>query len=242
MSTVAVIQARIQSTRLPAKVLREIAGKPMLEWVVERTRSALEVDEVVVAIPDSPSDELLLDFVKSKGWHFVSGSEHDVLSRYVLAAEKMDASRVVRITSDCPLIDPGLIDDVLNCQRNNDSDYACNFYPRRLFPRGLDCEVITRSALHRLDRLAKMDRHREHVTLLVYETAATGQFSIASTVSPIDGSGLRWTVDTPEDLELVRVIYEHFGSAEFGWRDVLAAYQDHESWKRINHETLQKVA
>ena len=242
MSTVAVIQARIQSTRLPAKVLREIAGKTMLQQVVQRTQQANDVDEVVVAIPDGPADEILLELIKTQGWNYVIGSEQDVLSRYVAAADKTGATRVVRITSDCPLIDPELIDEVLRCQQQHESDYACNFYPNRFYPRGLDCEVITRSALRRVDRLAKLDRHREHVTLMIYESASTGRFSIASSVCPIDASAFRWTVDTLDDLKLVREIYDHFGDRNFGWRDVLNAYQEHDSWRTINHETLQKVA
>ncbi|MEL7496874.1 MAG: glycosyltransferase family protein [Planctomycetota bacterium] len=244
MKTVAVIQARIQSTRLPAKVLRSIGSQTMLQRVVHRVSQAREVDEVVVAIPESEADQILVDYAQQQGWRTSVGSEQDVLSRYVDAAKATEADRIVRITSDCPLIDPGIIDEVVLARERENADYACNFYPLRHYPRGLDCEVLTRPALMRLDQLAQQPKHREHVTLFVYDRPS-GQspvFRMASVFTPQDYSEFRWTVDTPQDLQLVRDIYQHFGESSFDWRDVLSAYEMHEGWLKVNQGTMQKVA
>ena len=119
-------------------------------------------------------------------------------------------------------------------------DYACNFHPERRFPRGLDCEVLTRSALERLDSEASEARFREHVTLYAYENCH--RFAIASINCENDHSHFRWTVDTQDDLRLVRMIFDHFGHNEFDWRQVVEAYQSHPHWHAINDHCIQKVA
>ena len=159
MKTVAIIQARLGSQRLPGKVLRQICGKPMIERVHQRVQRCESIDQTVVAISDSDADDPLAEYCQSKAWNVVRGSENDVLSRYVLAAETFQADRVVRITSDCPLIDPQTVDMVANALQGH--DYACNFFPQRLFPRGLDAEAMTIEMLHRLDDHAKSPRHRD---------------------------------------------------------------------------------
>lgn len=241
MKTVAIIQARIQSTRLPAKVLREIGDQTMLERVVTRTRMADKIDEVVIATSNTPADEILLEHCRANDWNYVAGSEHDVLSRYVAATNQFEADRIVRITSDCPLIDPDIIDQVVDVSDRQDVDYACNFYPLRYFPRGLDCELITRETLMRVDRLATSARQREHVTLQIYE-GGEDSYQIGSVIAPKDWSHLRWTVDTFEDLELVRSIYAAMDTSDFRWTDVLRAYEENPHWLTINHGTMQKVA
>lgn len=242
MKTVAIIQARMESTRLPGKVLADIAGKPMLERVVERTRRASRVDQVVVATSDSPADEVLVALCQRRGWAVVAGSQHDVLARYRQAAEAYQADQIVRITSDCPLIDPGLVDAVVALSDRPGFEYGCNFHPCRRFPRGLDCEVMTRGTLERIDRLATAPRFREHVTLLVYDPQGQGRFRIDHHLGSTDWSWLRWTVDTAEDLELVRAIYGHFGDRPFSWRELLDVYPQYPHWRRINLGTVQKVA
>ena len=242
MKTVAIIQARMESTRLPGKVLADIAGRPMLQRVVERVARATLVDEVVVATSTSPADDRLVDFCQQQGWPVVAGSQHDVLGRYRQAAEARQADCIVRITSDCPLVDPSVIDGVVALAERPDFEYGCNFFPDRRFPRGLDCEVFTRQTLLRLDQLAKHPRFREHVTLLVYDPAGRGRFRIDHLLSATDWSWLRWTVDTSDDLQLVRAIYDHFGDRQFGWEELLEVYPQYPHWRRINRGTMQKVA
>ncbi len=244
MKTVAIIQARLGSTRLPNKVLRDVEGRTMIERVVARVEQSEQTDEIVIATTESSSDQPLVDFCNSRRWNVFRGSENDVLSRYVGAATAFSADQIVRITSDCPLIDPGLIDDVIQVSKIGiQVDYCCNFYPLRRYPRGLDCEVLTFETLNRIDRLATQPDYREHVTLYAYRNAR--QFLMGSVTGENDDSNLRWTVDTDGDLELIRAIYRHFAAAgqeEFNWTDIVTAYQLNPQWHEINQHILQKVA
>ena len=242
MKTVAIIQARLGSIRLPGKVLHQICGQPMISRVVDRVAQCKNIDEIVIATTEEERDDLLVDFCKQQGWNCIRGSEMDVLSRFVVAAEKYDADTIVRVTSDCPLVDPELVDQVVD-SLGDDYDCACNFFPQRLYPRGLDAEAITRETLLRLDREARDPRHREHVTLKMYEQPSS--FRIASVLNRLDHSYLRWTVDTKEDLELVQTIFTHFSNVdqtEFGYADVMRALSKNWQWCHINREISQKVA
>lgn len=241
MKTVAIIQARLGSNRLPRKVLHTISGQTMIEHVVERVRRCRHVDEVVVATTTQAQDRELIEFCKQRHWAWFSGSENDVLQRFVDTADHFLADQIVRITSDCPLIDAELIDRVIETlNQNSGCDYACNFHPNRWFPRGLDCEALTRAALQRLHERATEPNFREHVTLFAYRNMDL--FSIDSICCEQDWSHLRWTVDTDLDLELVRKIYRHFGTTRFTWTDVIAAYREHPEWIEINRNSVQKVA
>lgn len=244
MKTVAIIQARLGSTRLPGKILLDIVGKTMIERVVSRLESAKLVDQIVIATTNSAQDDLFVDFCNEQGWSVHRGSENDVLSRYVGAAKEYSADRIVRVTSDCPLIDSEIVDDLIHTSSlANDVEYCCNFYPVRRYPRGLDCEVITMKALKRIDQLARASEHREHVTLFAYQNPS--QFSMGSLSCRGDYSHLRWTVDTQKDLELVRQIYDRFSNSDnlnFNWKDVIAQYQHNPKWEEINQSILQKVA
>lgn len=241
MKTIAIIQARLGSTRLPRKVLCDVAGQSMLEHVVERVSRCRSIDEIVVATSHRPEDRELVQFCQKRKWAWYAGSEQDVLSRFVETARTYAADRIVRITSDCPLIDPSIIDSVVyRMDLNPQTEYACNFHPARRFPRGLDCEGMTRDLLNRLDQLASEPRHREHVTLYAYEHPEA--FTIESISHETDWSHLRWTVDTPEDLVLIQQIYQYFGPAMFDWHDVISAYRQNPSWIHINENTVQKVA
>ena len=173
MSTVAIIQARMTSTRLPGKVLADLAGRPVLEHVVRRVSSAERIDDVVVATTVNASDDPLVELADRLGVRWHRGDEHDVLSRYVDAAREAAAEMVVRITADCPLADPAVIDSVCAAldQRRTACDYASNAVVRS-FPRGLDVEVLFRDVLDRVNRLATEPAEREHVTMTVYSTHA----------------------------------------------------------------------
>ncbi len=244
MRTAAVIQARMGSERLPGKVLMDIDGKPMIDRVIERTRRCESIDGVIIATSTDAGDDELADHCRSLGVKVVRGSEQDVLSRYVLAAEKFRCETVVRITSDCPLIDPVIVDQVVyEVTENPGVQYACNFFPQRLFPRGLDAEAIRTQTLQQIDKEATEARHREHVTLKIYENAS--RFNIASVSNRLDHSHLRWTVDTESDLTLVRKIFGYFaesGTETFGYPEIMGALTRNWHWCEINREVLQKAA
>jgi len=241
MKTVAIIQARLGSTRLPSKVLRPLGGRTMLECVMQRLGECQTIDQLVIATTTQPADRELIEFCRQRQWNFHAGSENDVLSRYVDTAENYSADRIVRITSDCPLIDPELVDETVNLMNTSPRiDYASNFHPRRTYPRGLDCEAMTRQTMKQIDHLASTARYREHVTLYAYEHPE--KFTIASINGANDWSQLRWTVDTEDDLRLVSQIYRHFDDKPPSWKNIIKAYETNPSWKEINCHCLQKIA
>ncbi len=263
--TVAIIQARMASSRLPGKVLRDIAGEPMLARVVARTRRARTLDEVVVATTTDASDDPVADFCAGREIPFLRGSPMDVLDRYYQAARQFGAEIVVRITADCPVIDPALVDQVVEVFLEGGFDFACNRLPppfTRTYPIGLDTEVCAFAALERAWREADQPFHREHVMPYLYEgvtlrpstlsTArlATGTsprgFRIAQLHHHPDYGHYRWTVDTTEDLEFIRQVYARFGGRDaFSWQDVLALVQREPKLTAINarvpHKTLRDV-
>ena len=239
MKNVAIIQARMGSSRLPGKVLRDVNGMTMLDRVVRRVRRSQYVDQVVVATSDLPMDLAIVNHCRDFGYSVFAGDHLDVLSRYVKAATKFEADRIIRITADCPLIDSRIIDHVV-IQLENDPllDYACNFFPNRMYPRGLDAEALTFETLKMADKLSRDMSQREHVTLQIYQNASL--YRIGSVQPRQDHSHLRWTVDTSDDLKLVNLIYKHFGHQRFNWRQVLDAYQSNPHWLSINTQTIQK--
>ena len=241
MKNVAIIQARMGSSRLPGKVLRNVGGKTMLDRVVERVKRCQFVDEVVVATSNLKIDQYIVDHCRDFGYSVFAGSHLDVLSRYVEAAEVFNADRIIRITADCPLIDSGVIDQVIT-KLANDSflDYACNFFPNRFYPRGLDAEAFTLKTLKLVDRLAVTPSQREHVTLQIYQNPTL--YSIGGVQPREDYSDLRWTVDTAEDLQLVNLIYQHFGHQQFDWRQVIDAWSQNPHWSTVNQQIVQKKA
>ena len=213
----------------------------MLGQVVERTRRSLQVDQVVVAASNLPADQPIWQWCQQNEVPFIRGNADDVLSRYDQAARTFDAHQLVRITSDCPLIEPRVIDATLDVlARQQDLDYACNFHPVRTFPRGLDTEVFTRECLDRLVREADKPEYREHVTLMVHRQK--GQFKIGSHLAGTPHGHLRWTVDTEKDLALARSIYDFFSNNQFHWQDVIRAYPENPHWRTLNHDVYQKVA
>ena len=237
--TVAIVQARIGSTRLPGKVLLPLLGRPMLSRVVERTARAAGVDEVVVATTIDPADDVIVDLAGEHGWALERGSQTDLLDRYLQAARAHDADVVVRITSDCPLIDPDLIDRTIDAFLDSGADYASSSLEPRTWPRGLDVEVIGRAALERAWREDGDPAWREHVTPYLYRHPEL--FQIERVASPDDQSGHRWCVDTAADYELVRRIYEALGRDDFPWRDALAVVDANPDWAALNRAVSQKV-
>jgi spore coat polysaccharide biosynthesis protein SpsF len=239
---VIVVQARMTSTRLPGKVLMDLAGKPLLERQLQRLQRCTRAEEVMLAVTDNAADEPLVEFARRFGVRCHRGSEHDVLGRYVGAAREAQADLVVRVTSDCPLIDPVETDAVIAAleERRDTCDYASNRLEPHL-PRGLDTEALWRDALDRTDRMATSKPAREHVTWFCYAERPE-LFALYSVRRPVDAHDLRWTVDTPADLELVRVLYDRLGLAEtpLPLADVIAFVREHPEIAAINGHVEQK--
>jgi spore coat polysaccharide biosynthesis protein SpsF len=247
-STIAIIQARMSSSRLPGKVLREIAGQPMLVWCVERTRLAHTLDNVVVATTTDPSDDPLAALCAERGYPCYRGSLYDVLDRYYQAARAFQADFIVRITSDCPLIDPDLIDELVSQFTGSDRatgsqyDFAANRLPPpwgRTYPIGLDLEICTFQGLETAWKEALGKHQREHVMPFFYENPQ--RFRILHVNHLQDYGKMRWTVDTAEDLELLNQIAAHFpGRMDFSWLEVLDLLQRHPELAEINAQVQHK--
>jgi len=215
---VAVVQARTGSTRLPGKVLLPLAGRSVLGWVLRAAQAADGVDEVVVATSTLPGDDAVAEAAGSAGVRVVRGSESDVVSRFRLAAEVMEADAVVRLTADCPLLDPGLIGLVAAAWRTDQRyEYVATTLVRTL-PRGLDVELVTTAALRRLDAEA-IGHDRVHVTSALYAPGSVAP-RLGLVVQP-DASDLRVTVDTGEDLDAVRALVAELGDRAPAWRQVV---------------------
>jgi spore coat polysaccharide biosynthesis protein SpsF len=236
--TVAIIQARTGSTRLPGKVLLPLLGEPLLSHVVRRVARAASVDATVVATTTMSNDDAIVELGGREGWLVERGSEQDLLDRYLGAARAHGAERVVRITSDCPLIDPAVIDEVVGALAAAAADYASNTLDPRTFPRGLDVEAMTIAALEAADRADGDPASREHATPYLYRHPE--RFRLAGVRLSEDFSGHRWTVDTPEDYDLVRRIYDALGRDDFGWRDALRVVDEHPDWSELNRHVEQK--
>jgi spore coat polysaccharide biosynthesis protein SpsF len=213
----------------------------MLDWVVRRSARATLVDSVTVATTLDGRDDLITAFCDESGYPVFRGSEEDVLDRYWKATEATRADAIVRITSDCPLIDPEVIDLTVAGFLSNggDVDYASNTLEPRTYPRGLDVEVFSRAALERAWREDLKPESREHVTPYMYRT--TGLFRTLRVAASADYSDHRWTVDTPEDLAFARAVYDEFPDGEFGYREVLGFLSSHPEIRLLNAGIKQKV-
>lgn len=232
MKTAAVIQARMTSTRLPGKVLADLAGQPVLARVVNRTTRAQLLDDVVVATTASTTDDIIAETCAERGWNSFRGDENDVLDRYYRAAREYQAEIVVRVTADCPLVDPEVIDRVIGTFLRTGPDYASNTL-RRTYPLGLDVEVMSLECLTCAWREATEPWHRVHVTPYIYNNPH--RFRLVSVTGETDCSGYRWTVDTHEDLEFARAVYTRLRKDDtFSWRDVLKLLSQEPQLLEIN--------
>jgi len=206
------------SMRLPGKVLAQIAGHSMLWHVVNRVRMARSLDQVVVATSNELSDQPIADFCTRKHIDVYRGSEEDVLDRYYQAASHFTGSTIVRITGDCPLVDPEVVDRVVGAYQDGPYDYVTNIFPRT-YPEGLDVEVISFSALERTRLEARVPYDREHVTPYLHKHPKL--FRIGNVQHPVNLSGMHWSVDHPEDLQFVRTVYDRIKVSPFGLAEVL---------------------
>jgi len=233
----AVIQARAGSTRLPAKVLADLGGRPVLEWVVRAARAAGQVEKVIVATSTRPVDDEVADLADSLGVAVVRGSEDDVLSRFVAALDAHPADAVVRLTADCPLLDPTLIDAVAGAWAAAPiHDYVSTVLVRCL-PRGLDVELVSASALRAVDRIAT-GHDRVHVTSGLYADP-TAYRLLGLCVTP-PANDLRVTLDTSEDLALLRALVALLPDSPPAWRDVVATLRARPDLVAMNAGVQQK--
>lgn len=238
MNVVAIIQARMSSTRLPGKVLTDIGGRTALARVVGRLQMCPGIFSIVVATTTQSIDDAIVLECARLSVPCRRGSERDVLDRYYQTAKKMQADCVVRITSDCPLIDPEIVDRTIEIFFEKQADYASNSLSGT-YPRGLDAEVFTFSGLERAWHEATREYEREHVTPYFYEHPEI--FRIASLTNPIDYSHHRWTLDTAEDLALIRELYARLGNRDhFSWKEALAVAEQEPALANLNSHILQK--
>lgn len=235
---VAVIQARVGSSRLPSKVLRALGVRPVLEWVVRAAQAAKLVDEVVIATSVAPGDDAIEALGRSLAVSVIRGSEDDVLSRFLLAADAADASAIVRLTADCPLLDPTLIDQVVNLWRSDRRlDYVSTTLARSL-PRGLDVELATVTALQRASQLPT-GHHRVHVTSAFYQPDSG--FELGGIVYRPDSSRFRVTLDTAADAEVLDAIVAVLGDRLIPWREVTAFLESNPDVVSLNSFVVQKA-
>lgn len=230
---VAIIQARVGSTRLPGKVLLDLAGKTALDHMFGRVKRAKTLDEVWLATTDKPADDVLEKWAVVSGFPCFRGSEQDVLERYLQTARRAKAEVVIRVTSDCPLMDPAIIDLVVSGFLSGGSDYTSNVHPAT-YPDGQDVEVFSLAVLERAGLNTKLNSEHEHVTAYIWKHPEI--FKIQNISHEPDLSAHRWTLDTPADYELLKLIFEEikrrqiFGTME----EVLEILKDHPQWSGIN--------
>ena len=227
-----VLQARMSSTRLPGKVMSQINGHPMIYWEISRISKAKLVNKIVVAISDQKSDDVLADYLDSIHQDYIRGSLDNVLSRYVKAEENYNPTAIIRLTADCPLVMPELIDQYLEIFYKNDFEYLSNTLELS-YPDGLDIEIIAPGIFKKLLVSSLSKEEQEHVTLGIY--SRKDKFRTYNVSNNANISEFRWTVDTSDDLAFVKSVYAHFESKEidFTFKDVLRFVKKNPNLNRI---------
>jgi glutamate-1-semialdehyde 2,1-aminomutase len=236
MKTVAVIQARMGSMRFPNKVMRPICGTPLIGLLLKRLKAARRIDVIILATSEDPRNDALARYVGDLGYQVFRGSEDDVLDRYYRAAKQCAADVVVRITGDCPVIDPAVVDDAIALYLNSGVDYVSNVEPPT-YPNGLETEVFSFDSLEIAWKEAEDSRHREHVTTFIRESS---QFRNRNIATATDASKERWVVDEAEDFEVVQKIFEHFHPRDdFSWGEILQLRFEHPEWFEANRHLVR---
>jgi spore coat polysaccharide biosynthesis protein SpsF len=246
MKTVAIIQARVSSTRLPGKVLSDVHGKPMLLRMIERVRRCQLIDEFIVATSVSPEDGPVADLCRAHSVPCFRGSLNDVLDRFYRAAEAFLADVVVRLTADCPLVDPGVVDEACRVFRESKDkfDYVSNAL-KPTFPDGLDVSVISMRALKEAYQEATLPSEREHVVPWIWKMSdwkGGNRYHAYNLECAKDLAHLRWTVDEASDLELIRAIYGHFLSSkkeDFRMDDILEFLAERRDLQKVNQHLVR---
>lgn len=220
MKIVAIVQARIGSSRFPKKVLVEINNQPMILRQLSRIRQSRYIDEIIIAIPEGHQNDELTETVQSLKYKVIRGSENNVLARFLKVIMETDPDVCIRLTADCPLVMPEIVDEMLREFLRSNLDYLSNTI-QPTFPDGLDVEIFTPEALIKLSDLDLKEYEKEHVTIGFHNRQE--QFKVRNFTSNEDYSSFRWTVDYEEDLPFVRKVYGHFAGAEseFSYGDVL---------------------
>ena len=232
MRTVAMIQARMTSTRLPGKVMMDINQKPMLRHLVDRVRLCQSVNEILIVTSLDSSDDCIVDYCKLNNIACYRGSLDDVLGRFLSAARAVKAEQIVRLTADCPLMPPDVVDDVVRFHLRDSADYTNNC-GRLRFPDGMDVEVISIQALEKSALNARWRSEREHVTLFIENNPS--EFKISCFDAKADMENIRLTVDYKEDLEVIKIVdFRQMG--DFSFSKVLSVLSDDPSIKRLNGE------
>jgi spore coat polysaccharide biosynthesis protein SpsF len=243
MRVVATIEARMTSTRLPGKVLLPLAGRPVLERIVERLGRARTVDRVVVATTVNPADDPVAELAARVGAGCHRGSEEDVLGRVLGAAQGAGADLIVEITGDSPFVDPEVVDRLVDVFRLGDFDYVANVQ-RRTYPLGLDAQVFPTRVLAEVAALTQDPADREHVSLYIYEHPERYRLHVVESGLPARFADLRLTLDTPADLALARAVYDELAPADPAFRlaDVLALLDRRPDLAGLNRHVAQKQA
>lgn len=242
MKTVIIVQARMTSTRLPGKVLKTVLDKPLLEYQIERLRRVKLADEIVIATTTNRTDQPIVDLCERLSMPYFRGSEEDVLARYYGAAQEYEADVVVRVTSDCPIIDPEVIDKVIKyyLDRQDEYDYVSNSL-ERTYPRGMDAETFSFTVLNEAFLEAVIQSDREHVTPFIHRQPQ--RYRLANVAYGKNQSRHRWTVDTEEDFELINNIITALYpiSRFFSLEECLELLEKHPEWELLNAHVEQKV-
>lgn len=230
---IALIQARTGSTRLPSKVLLKLGDKTVLDRVIERVKQARLIGEVIIATTFSTDDSAIVKIALKNKLRVFCGSQNDVLDRYYQAAKLLQSDHIVRVMADCPLIDPGIIDRVIDKHLKEKNDYTACAY-KQTFPDGLDMEALTFRTLEKVWKKARLAHQREHVTLFI--TSNPHLFKIGNLESEVDLSDKRWVLDEPADYQLIKAIYQQFRhrEAEFRYPDVLQFLEQNPDLENIN--------
>ncbi len=240
---VIILQARMGSTRLPGKILKDLSGKPMLWHVVTRCLGSKLAERTIVATTINPEDDIVESFCKENNFLYHRGSSENVLMRYYETAKKFDAQIIVRVTGDDPLTDPVVIDKCIDALQKSNADYLSNINPLRTFPRGLDAEVFKFSALEKAYKEAKENYEREHVTPYIWENKKN-EFKIGAPVIADESyrRGYRLAVDYPEDFELMEKIYSkfYFSGKQVDVPELLKFLDSNPDWLKINANCAQK--
>jgi len=233
MKVLGIIQARLASTRLPEKIFLKLEGKKVIEHVINRVQAAQLVDDILVATTSKKIDIKVVNLCSSIGIKCFSGSEEDVLDRYYQSAKSFKPEHIVRVTADCPLIDPEIIDNVIDLHLRKKADYTSNVIRGR-FPDGEDVEVFTFNTLYRAWHDARLFSEREHVT--PYMKKNSDIFKIGSLDCNRDLSGKRWTLDNPEDYEFIKIIYKHLYPENhlFGMKEIIEFINNNPDIENIN--------
>lgn len=239
--TAAIIQARMGSSRLPGKVMKELTGKPVLWHVIERVKQAKNIDQIIIATTTHKRDKIIFEKAEEWGVKPYQGSEEDVLARYYEAANKYDIDTVVRITSDCPLIDPHIIDEIVGYYNKIDYTLVTNAgsdLNNRTYPRGLDTEVFSFEVLEKAYNKAEEKYQREHVTPYIYENYE----DIFYYKNNEDLSNYRLTLDTKEDFELIKILYDKLykGEHNFYLNEIIEVLNKNKELLKINQKIKQK--